>query len=87
MSMKNTLVLADSAISGATAELLLDLVEIKLGCIEVYDRDDARELKALQKARKELCSLLGRSAPDDYVLNGVRAARARRRPALARLHA
>ena len=86
MPVKSALVLANSAVSGPTAELLLDLVEIKLGCIEVYDRDDARELKALQKARKELCSLLGRSAPEDYALGGVRAGRGRRRPAVAGLH-
>jgi len=40
-------------------ETLLDLVENKLGCMEVHDREDARELAVLEKARREL---LGESA-------------------------
>ena len=48
-------------VSRQSAELLLDLVAIKLSCIEVFDRDDARERKALERARVELESLLGRT--------------------------
>jgi len=33
--------------------------------VEVWDRDDARELKVLQAARKELLGLDGRGAADD----------------------
>ena len=29
-------------------ETLIDLVEIKLSCLEVYDKDDARELANLE---------------------------------------
>ena len=47
-------------LSRSSAEMLLDLVEIKLGCLEVWDRDDARELKTLARAREELAALLGR---------------------------
>jgi hypothetical protein len=44
-------------LSRPTVETLIDLVEIKLGCIEIYDRDDARELKALEACRDELMVL------------------------------
>jgi len=44
-------------LSRPTVETLIDLVEIKLGCIEIYDRDDARELKALETCRDELMAL------------------------------
>jgi hypothetical protein len=54
------IVTADSnaTLSSSTLEVLFDLVEIKLGCVEVYDRDDARELKVLQRARIELGRVL-----------------------------
>lgn len=45
------------ALTARTVETLLDLVENKLGCMEVYDREDARELAALEKCRRELASL------------------------------
>ena len=41
-------------LSTPTIETLIDLVEIKLSCFEVWDREDKRELKALQSARDEL---------------------------------
>jgi hypothetical protein len=41
-------------LSTPTIETLIDLVEIKLSCFEVWDREDKRELKALQSARAEL---------------------------------
>ena len=50
------------AVSRNTIELLIDLVEIKLGCVEIYDRDDARELRALERAKAELSALVGRKA-------------------------
>ena len=53
------------SLSKRSLETLLDLVEIRLSCVEVWDRDDARELKVLQAARKELLGLDGRSAADD----------------------
>ncbi|MBK1698048.1 hypothetical protein [Rhodovibrio salinarum] len=52
-------------LSKPTIETLIDLVEIKLSCLEVWDRDDRRELKALQSAREELrevCDAAGRAA-------------------------
>lgn len=45
------------ALSRQSIENLLDLVEIKLSCLEVVDRDDARELKLLETCRDELMGL------------------------------
>ena len=42
------------SLSKVSLETLIDLVEIRLGCVEVYDREDARELTALELCRKEL---------------------------------
>ena len=44
-------------LSKRTLETLIDLVEIKLSCVEIYDRDDARELSALEQCRGELLAL------------------------------
>ena len=41
------------SISKRTLETLIDLVEIKLSCIEVYDREDARELANLERCLGE----------------------------------
>ena len=46
-----------AVLTRGTADLLIDLVEIKIGCMEVWDREDARELKALEKARCELAAM------------------------------
>lgn len=45
-------------LSKRSIETLLDLVEIKLSCIEVFDREDQRELHSLEAARRELQSLV-----------------------------
>ena len=42
------------SLSRKALETLVDLVEIKLSCLEVYDREDNRELVTLQQARDEL---------------------------------
>lgn len=41
-------------LSKESIETLIDLVEIKLGCFEVYDRDDKRALKDLERCLHEL---------------------------------
>lgn len=41
-----------------SVETLIDLVEIKLSCLQVVDRDDAKELAALEQARRELREIL-----------------------------
>jgi len=42
------------SLSRKAIETLVDLVEIKLSCLEVYDREDNRELLSLQQCRDEL---------------------------------
>lgn len=49
-------------LSRKSIEVLLDLLEIKLSCIEISDREDAREVKVLERARKELAELTGAGA-------------------------
>ncbi len=44
-------------LSKQSIENLLDLVEIKLSCIQVLDRDDAREQKHLETCRHELLGM------------------------------
>ena len=41
-------------LSKRSIEMLLDLVEIKLGCLEVCDREDEREHSILERCLKEL---------------------------------
>jgi hypothetical protein len=45
------------SLSKRSLETLLDLVEIKLSCMEVWDREDRRELQNLELARNELRGL------------------------------
>jgi hypothetical protein len=52
------------ALSRRVVETLLDLVEIKLSCMEVHDREDSREALCLEACRNELKTLLaGGSGP------------------------
>ncbi|MFO0986780.1 MAG: hypothetical protein U1F37_05375 [Alphaproteobacteria bacterium] len=44
-------------------ELLIDLVEIKLGSMEVFDRDDQRIVRDLEACRKELTAMSRPSRP------------------------
>ncbi len=50
-------------LSKKSVELLIDLVEIKLGSLEIFDRDDRRALRELEACVKEL-SAIGRRAAD-----------------------
>lgn len=61
-------------LSKQTLETLTDLVEIKLSCMEVWDKDDRRELKALEQARAELEKLQGKSRRAKASLHELRAA-------------
>jgi hypothetical protein len=45
-------------LSQRSIETLLDLVEVKLSCLEVYDREDAREKTYLETSRRELMSMI-----------------------------
>ncbi|AWK87239.1 hypothetical protein [Azospirillum thermophilum] len=42
------------SLSRRCAETLLDLVEIKLSCLEITDREDMREKELLQRCVQEL---------------------------------
>jgi hypothetical protein len=50
-------------LSQRSIETLLDLVEIKLSCLEVYDREDAREKAYLETSRRELLSMIQSRRP------------------------
>tara|TARA_R110002110_G_scaffold284986_2_gene499193 strand:- start:46961 stop:47170 length:210 start_codon:yes stop_codon:yes gene_type:complete len=51
-----------ASLTKRSVETLIDLVEIKLSCLQVFDRDDAKELAALEQSRRELVALVpGRS--------------------------
>ena len=49
----------DQMLTRKSLELLIDLVEIKLGSMEVFDRDDQKIMRDLEACRKEL-SAIGR---------------------------
>jgi hypothetical protein len=52
-----------ASLTKRSVETLIDLVEIKLSCLQVFDRDDAKELAALEPARRELIARVpGRAA-------------------------
>ena len=46
------------ALSKRCIETLLDLVEIKLSTIQIFDREDAREANVLENCRDELDTVL-----------------------------
>ena len=46
-------------LSQAALTTLLDLIEIKMQSMEVFDREDAREAKTLSEAREEIAAILG----------------------------
>jgi hypothetical protein len=52
-----------NTLSKQSIETLIDLVEIKLGCMEIFDRDDRRAVRELQGCLKELSRLAGRPLP------------------------
>jgi hypothetical protein len=45
------------SLSKRSIEALVDLVEIKLSCLDVFDREDAREKAILETARRELIAI------------------------------
>jgi hypothetical protein len=48
------------ALTKKSVEVLIDLVEIKLSCIEVFDTLDRQTVKALENCRCELYELAGK---------------------------
>ena len=57
------------ALSQRTLDTLVDLVEIKLSCLEIYDREDSRELQNLERCRDELLNMTQKldSSPAEVV--------------------
>ncbi len=45
------------SLSKRAVETLIDLVEIKLSCMETYDREDSREIAGLEQCKTELLAL------------------------------
>lgn len=70
------------ALSKRSIDTLTDLIEIKLSCIQVFDREDARELAVLEQARRELQVMS--SDPQSTVLAFADAAPRRGRRAAAK---
>jgi len=54
------------SLSKRTVEMLLDLVEIKISYMDIADREDARDLQALERCRAELRAL-DRQMPAEVV--------------------
>lgn len=48
-----------------SVETLIDLVEIKLSCIEVFDGQDGQTVNRLEQCRRELYTLIGQEPPQD----------------------
>lgn len=61
------------SLSRQSVETLMDLVEIKISYMDVLDRDDAKELRALERCRDELKAFTGSATAD--VVSFVRAQR------------
>ena len=70
-------------LSKRVVETLLDLVEIKLSCMEVHDREDTREATCLEACRQELKNLLtgGASAANGSAVASFTKPAKGRRPA------
>ncbi len=69
------------SLSKRTIEMLLDLVEIKISYMDIADREDARDLQALERCRTELRAL-DRDTPAELV--AFASAGAARRPSRRR---
>ena len=50
------------SLSKRTIEMLIDLVEIKISYMDIADREDARDLQALERCKAELKALDCREA-------------------------
>jgi hypothetical protein len=50
-------------LTSKSIELLIDLVEIKIGAMEAFDTHDLRSIRELEACRKQLGALLRRAAP------------------------
>ena len=70
------------SLSKRVVETLIDLVEIKLSCMEIYDREDSREVVALEQCKSELQTLIeGGTATAAAVVSFAGRSRSRARAA------
>lgn len=71
-----------SPLSQTSIEALLGLVEDKLSCLEVYDREDAREKSYLEHSRRELAGMMRATGgvPTGLRTRGARPGYAQSRP-------
>ena len=49
-------------LTNKSIELLIDLVEIKIGAMETFDTHDLKAMRELETCRKQLVSMLRRPA-------------------------
>ncbi len=61
------------SLSKRVVETLIDLVEIKLSCVEIYDREDKREIAGLESCRQELQKLVEGGAGGASAVAGLAA--------------
>ena len=54
-------------LSKKSVETLIDLVEIKLSCIEIFDTQDTRTVKQLAQCRRELYELSGKAPQAEII--------------------
>ncbi|HTS92619.1 MAG TPA: hypothetical protein VMG55_11500 [Stellaceae bacterium] len=59
------------SLSKRSVEMLLDLVEIKISYMDVADREDARDLVVLERAREELRAITGGALAQDAFVRRV----------------
>jgi hypothetical protein len=51
------------ALSTGSIDTLMQLLEAKLGTVEVFDREDAKVVKVLEQCRSELAACRGKRTP------------------------
>ena len=68
------------SLSKRSIEMLLDLVEIKMSYMDISDREDARDMQILERAKTELRAL---DRGDDTVVPFQRPVRRPGRPRMA----
>lgn len=75
-------------LSTQSRETLIDLVEIKISCMDVWDREDRRELATLERCLRELKALGDELGAEDGVVVDMPRRRRGRPPkrAMAALH-
>ena len=61
------------SLSRKSVETMIDLVEIKLSCMEIFDNNDNQAVKHLEQCRSELYDLTGQAPQDEVIPLGDRA--------------